>query len=110
MYVLLPSLSYASASNHFVQDFGEMLAHPQEVGIPGDDRYVSFAMAGRQTEAILKKALFEKHIKSIESLGKRTVFGKIWKDVDACFQKAAQKHIEQVVVLLLATLDDEVNQ
>ena len=73
-----------------------MLAHPGEVALPRDARYVSFAMAGRQAEAILRKTLFEKHLKSIESLDKQAVFAKIWKEVDSCSHKMAQKPIEQV--------------
>ncbi|KAG5653813.1 hypothetical protein H0H81_010281 [Sphagnurus paluster] len=50
-----------------------------------------------QIRRILRKAAFEKRIKSIESLIEAPVFKAIWKEIDALAKKSGGKTLEQIV-------------
>jgi hypothetical protein len=49
---------------------------------PQDERFRKRAEAGRLSQVIFEGALFEKHVKSVESLRSPTVLKKIWAEVD----------------------------
>lgn len=77
-----------------------MLEFPEDVPIPTDHRYVSFAKATKVSEEILNKSIFEKEIKNIDFLEKPNVVAKIWKEIDKISQKKTGKLIEKASLLI----------
>jgi hypothetical protein len=63
---------------------------------PHDTRYIKLAMAGQRSEKVFEAALFEKSVKSAESLKSPGVLKKIWAEIDKASLKKAKCSIDQV--------------
>ncbi|KAJ7149886.1 hypothetical protein C8R43DRAFT_1107618 [Mycena crocata] len=80
-----------------LEDFLELINHPEEDKTPKDERYTKFARATQLSQKILTKTTLEKFIKTSASLEVPTVFAKIWKEIDGVSMKDAKTKIEQVL-------------
>lgn len=73
-----------------------MLDHKGGGSLPRDHRYNSFVSAVCLSEEIMRKLTLERHLTNIASIGKPTVFSKIWKEINAASMKKCGLPFEEV--------------
>ncbi|KAJ7906948.1 hypothetical protein B0H13DRAFT_2332997 [Mycena leptocephala] len=80
-----------------LEDFLELIDHPEECRMSTDEPYTKFINATEISQKILEKTYLEKYIKTSASLESPAVFAKIWKDIDGAAMKIAKSKVEDVL-------------